>query len=130
MIIPRRPKIINTPFSSQAESSVERENSFFLFPISEIPAALLRLQIAIHVAERVGVVSHSMADELVDPERLAELHVPLHIGGDLGVLKGDGISRSDLLRQTQSGSHQGLIGDDPADQADLFRLMRRQILPG
>lgn len=54
--------------------------------VSHASAALLRVEVALHIAQRVGVVAHAMLDEIVGLERHVKGQVLLHIGGDLSAL--------------------------------------------
>ena len=88
------------------------------------------MEITFHVAQRVGVVAHTVLDQIVGLKGHVKGQILLHISGDLSALQGGAVAAGDLFGKGFNIAVELIFGDDLGDEADALCLHTREIPAG
>src|SRR5688572_32233976 len=93
-------------------------------------AAFLGVQVAFHIAERIGVVAQAVLDEIVGAERHVERQIFLHVGGDLRVLQCRPVAAADFFGQRLDETIKLFFRYNLGNKTYTFGFEARQIPTG
>src|SRR5215831_18908682 len=99
----------------------------FRAAVVEVSAALLRLEITLDVAERVHLPAQTLADELVELDRLRQREVAPHLHRDLVALERGCVAGGKVARERDGVRLELGGGNRLADDAERIGLLARNV---